>query len=125
MMPYERFKAWQLCHGLALNVYRVTKKYPAVERYGLTSQTRRAAFSAPANIAEGSAKRGNREFRRFLDVALGSLTEVSYWLRAGRDLDILSAEDWQLLDQLRERASQATWGLYHSMSRPPADRLTA
>src|SRR5207248_10779342 len=66
-------------HELALAVYRVTKRFPADERYGLTSQTRRAAFSAAVNIVEGSSRRSAKEFRRFLDISLSSLTEV--WVR--------------------------------------------
>jgi four helix bundle protein len=77
MAPYERFDAWKAAHHLALRVYKVTDGWPQNERYGLTIQIRRAALSAPTNIAEGSAKRGSREFRRYLDIALGSLSEVS------------------------------------------------
>src|SRR6266478_4429122 len=54
---YEKLHAWRECHELALAVYRVTKRFPDDERYGLTSQTRRAAFSAAVNIVEGSARR--------------------------------------------------------------------
>ncbi|PYO62354.1 MAG: hypothetical protein DMD70_05625 [Gemmatimonadetes bacterium] len=61
MMPYERFTAWKACHELALAVYRATRSFPKEELFGLTSQMRRAAFSAAANIAEGSAKRGSAE----------------------------------------------------------------
>ena len=85
MVPYERFDAWQLTHRLALEVYSVTDGWPKEERFGLTIQLRRAALSAPTNIAEGSAKRGHREFRRFLDMSLGSLSEVRYLLRFSRD----------------------------------------
>ena len=81
MMPYERFDAWQVCHKLVLEVYRSTKDFPGSERYGLRSQARRAAFSAAANIAEGSAKHGVREFRRYLDISIGSLSELAYALR--------------------------------------------
>src|SRR2546423_14984936 len=65
MAPYERLKAWQECHKLVLETYRATRSLPREELYGLTSQTRRAAFSAAANIVEGSAKHGAREYRRF------------------------------------------------------------
>src|SRR5215470_791334 len=117
MMPYERFTAWQACHELALLVYRVTEHFPAHERYGLASQARRAAFSAAANITEGSAGRGNTEFRRFLDFALGSLSELAYTIRLAEDLKLLSAEDADRLETLRERASKVTWGLYKVVSR--------
>jgi four helix bundle protein len=86
MMPYEKFKAWRVSHELAPEVYRVTERWPKSERYQLTAQTRRAALSAPTNIAEGAAKRGTREFRRYLDITLGSLSELSYLLRFSKDL---------------------------------------
>ena len=65
---------------------------PQAERFGLTIQVRRAALSVPTNIAEGAAKRGSREFRRFLDIALGSLAELSYLLRFSRDYGLLTEE---------------------------------
>jgi four helix bundle protein len=77
MKRYERLEAWQAAHQLVLLTYRVTKAFPREELYGLTSPARRAGFSVAANIAEGSAKRGPREFRRYLDIALGSLSELS------------------------------------------------
>jgi four helix bundle protein len=116
MMPYERFEAWQVAHELALEVYRVTDGWPKEERFGLTIQLRRAALSAPTNIAEGAAKRGNREFRRFLDIALGSLSEVSYLLRFSRDRELLTPESWLELETLRNRSGQLTWRLYRSIS---------
>jgi len=117
MMPYERFQAWQACDELVVAVYRVTGAFPRHELYGLTSQARRAAFSAAANIAEGSAKRGPAEFRRYLDIALGSLSELSYTLRLSLKLGYLSEPDWQGLDALRGSASRLTWRLYAAVSR--------
>src|SRR5215212_4032167 len=89
MLPYERFDAWKMAHKLALQIYEVTDGWPTTDRFGLTAQIRRAAISAPTNIAEGSAKRGPRELRRYLDIVLGSLSEVSYLLRFSRDRGIL------------------------------------
>src|SRR6266576_666660 len=73
VQPYERFRAWHACDALVIAVYRATERFPRSELYGLTSQARRAAFSAAANIAEGSAKSGRREFRRYLDIAIGTV----------------------------------------------------
>src|SRR2546430_7975699 len=73
MPPYERLRAWQECHKLVLETYRATKTFPRDELYGLTSQTRRAAFSAAANIVEGSAKHGAREYRRVVWIPTGSV----------------------------------------------------
>src|SRR3954464_191896 len=115
MLPYERFDAWKMAHKLALRIYEVTEGWPSSEKYGMTAQIRRAALSAPTNIAEGSAKRGPREFRRYLDIALGSLSEVSYLLRFSRDRGILCSEKFLELDDLRNRAGQLTWRLYASL----------
>ncbi len=115
MVPYERFDAWKKCHELALAIYTITDAFPADERYGLVSQLRRAAFPAAANIAEGSAKRGWREFRRYLDISLGSLSEVAYTLRVARDLGHITEDEWASLDSLRDRAGRLTWGLYRSL----------
>lgn len=117
MMPYERLEAWQACHHLFLETYRVTQSFPKSELYGLTSQMRRAAFSAAANVAEGSAKRGPREFRRFLDITLGSLAELSYAIVAVRDLKLVSDDEWRRLDVLRQKAGKVSWGLYRTVSR--------
>jgi len=116
MMPYERFHAWKACDELTVAVYRVTASFPRHELYGLTSQARRAAFSAAANIAEGSAKRGAREFRRYLDIAIGSLSELAYALRLSSRLEYLSGEQWHELDELRASASRLTWLLYRSVA---------
>jgi len=117
MAPYEKLHAWRECHALALAVYRTTKEFPTEERYGLTSQMRRAAFSAAVNIVEGSARRGPREFRRFLDIALSSLTEVGYALRFTHEAGLLSDEDWSTLNDHQSRARFLTWQLYRSMGR--------
>src|SRR5438874_2278082 len=106
MLPYERFQAWQICHELTLAIYRTTRNWPQSELYGLTAQARRAAFSAAANIAEGSAKRGAREFRRYLDISLGSLSELSYIFTLAKDLGLLHQEDFANLDPLRDRAGK-------------------
>ncbi len=115
-MPYERFRAWRACDELTVAVYRATASFPRHELYGLTSQARRAAFSAAANIAEGSAKRGAREFRRYLDIAIGSLSELSYALRLSSRLEYLTPEQWHELDQLRTSASRLTWLLYRRIA---------
>jgi len=122
MASYERFTAWKLSYALALKVYEATDSFPRSELYGLTSQVRRAAFSVAANIAEGAAKRGRREFRRYLDIALGSVTELQVALRLARDRGYLTAEAWAELEQFRNRAGAVTWGLYRAIGlrRPSA-----
>lgn len=111
MMPYERFAAWRASYALAIAVYKNTQGFPREERYGITSQVRRAALSAAANIAEGSARRGRREFAHFLDIATGSLAEVSCILRMAKDLGYLRDPELEELDRLRANAGRLTWRL--------------
>ena len=113
---YERLKAWQLAYQLALTIYELTDDFPREEHYGLTSQLRRAGFSVAANIAEGAAKRGRREFRRFLDIALGSITEIEVALRIARDRQYLTAERWAEVERLRNHGGIILWRLYRAMA---------
>ena len=114
-MPYEKFDAWKVAHELALLVYGITDQWPVCERYQLTAQLRRAVLSVPTNIAEGAAKRGPREFRRYLDIARGSLSEVAYLLQFSKDRGPLDEESFKRLHQLRDRVGKLTWGLYSSL----------
>lgn len=73
---YTRLLAWQQAIDLCVKVYAATRDFPADEKFGLTSQLRRASVSIPSNIAEGSSRGGAKEFIQFLNVALGSIAEV-------------------------------------------------
>ncbi len=117
MPTFDRLAAWRRCHELTLAVYAASQNWPKAELYGLVSQVRRAAVSAEANIAEGAAKRGQREFRRFLDIALGSLAEVACLLRIAQDLGYLEERLGTQLDEIREQAARTTWGLYSAIAR--------
>jgi len=115
MQPYERFLAWQVSHELALRVYEMTECWPKSERYELTAQARRSAFSVPCNVVEGSARRGRKEFRRFLDISLGSLAELGYTLRFARDRGLLRDDWWKEVEALRNRAGQLLWRLSQTL----------
>lgn len=115
MPSYERLKAWQLAYQHALAIYQLTDLFPKDERYGLTSQLRRAAFSVASNIAEGAAKRGRREFRRYLDIALGSVTEVEVGLRLARDRRYITEEQWSGIERGRNHAGVVLWKLYNAV----------
>jgi len=112
MMPFESLKAWQSSHLLTLEVYRVSDAWPNGELYGLTAQARRAAVSICANIAEGAAKRSRKEFGRYLDMALGSFSELTYLLLLSRDLGIMKPEEGKAVEGLRSEAGKLLWGLY-------------
>ncbi len=92
MQPFTELKVWQRSHLLVLQLYRLTREFPAEERFGLTSQLRRAVTSVPTNIAEGSRRQHRQDFARFLNIAEGSLGEVEYLLMLSRDLDYVDEE---------------------------------
>lgn len=117
MMPYERFEAWKLCHRLNVALCRVSRRWGRQGYSRLMWQVQSAAWSAPANIVEGSAKRGPKEFRRFLDISLGALSKIAYALHVARDLDLISKDEWGRIDSLRADASKTTWFLYRSIQR--------
>ena len=105
MQSFRDLKVWEKAHKLTLDVYRVTKAFPADERFGLTSQLRRACASIPANIAEGCGRSGGKELRRFLDIAMGSASEVEYHLLLARDLNYLSDEHYRPLHEASAKSS--------------------
>jgi four helix bundle protein len=117
MIAHERLEAWRWAHRLALEVYNATDRWPRSEMYGLTSQARRAAVSVPANIAEGAAKHGPREFARFLNISLGSLAELSYLLAFSRDRGLCDEAEWRALESLRDQTGKLVYGLYRRVRR--------
>jgi four helix bundle protein len=97
MQDFRNLKVWTKAHMLTLEVYKSSKAFPRDEIYGLTSQMRRAAISVGANIAEGSCRKGDADFARFLQMAAGSASELEYHLLLTRDLELLKASDYQRL----------------------------
>jgi len=100
-MPIKTYKdlnVFKESYSLALDVSRVTRQFPATEQFELARQLRKAARSIPANIVEGWAKRASpAEFKRFLQVAIGSCDECKLWIEMSRDEGHLSGEDHDLL----------------------------
>ena len=97
---FEDLLVWQKAHQFVLSVYASTKQFPKEERYGLTSQLRRAAVSIAANMAEGFRKRGKVEKARYFNISEGSLNECQYYLRLANDLGY--CETKELRTQLNE-----------------------
>ena len=97
MQRFTDLKVWQRSHALVLEVYRQTAGFPHAERYGLVSQLRRAATSAPTNIAEGSKRKHPHDYARFLNIAEASLAETEYLLLLSRDLGYLPAATTETL----------------------------
>jgi four helix bundle protein len=99
----KNYEVFQLAHQMVLKIYSTTKKFPSEERYGLTSQLRRAAYSIPMNLIEGGAKLGEGEFRRFVDISIGSCAEVEYQIELCHDLKYLSDQDFSELAENYQR----------------------
>jgi four helix bundle protein len=95
-------KAWQIAMTLTREVYRATRAFPVAERFGLVAQMRRSAVSIPSNIAEGAARGSSREFRRFLLIARGSLSELDTQIEIAKALGFLNrpAKLGELLETL-------------------------
>jgi len=94
---------WQKSHKLVLKIYEITKEFPRDERFGLTSQIRRAAVSIPSNIVEGKARGSKKDYRRFLLMSRGSLEEVKYQLLLARDLKYIEQDVYNdVLDNAKE-----------------------
>lgn len=86
MQDFRGLKVWEKAHKLTLEVYRTTRSFPEDERYGLTSQMRRAAASIGANICEGCGRETRPDFAHFLQIAAGSASELQYHFVLARDL---------------------------------------
>jgi four helix bundle protein len=97
MQDFRKLKVWEKGHALTLAVYKATVKFPREEQYGLTSQIRRASASIPANIAEGCGRGGKAEMARFLQVAMGSASELEYHLLLAHDLTLLEGDEYNSL----------------------------
>src|SRR5216683_6532658 len=94
---FEDLTVWQEAHKLTLEVYKLTAKCSAAEKYGIVSQLRRCSSSVPANIAEGFGRATTRELLRCLQIARGELEETRYFVLLSRDLGYVSAQDWERL----------------------------
>lgn len=93
MRSHRNLDLWQKAVELVVDVYEVTKKFPSDERFGLTSQIRRASCSIPANIAEGAGRKSDKEFLHFLSNSQGSASEVDTHLFISMKLGYLSHDD--------------------------------
>jgi four helix bundle protein len=89
---HRTLRVFKLADHLVMDIYQATKNFPPEERYGLQAQIRRAAVSTATNIVEGCARRGDREYVSFLNIATGSASEVRYLCDLSRRLRLLSSD---------------------------------
>ena len=98
MQSFRNLRVWAKAHSLTLNVYASTKSFPREELYGMTSQMRRASASVGMNIAEGCCRKGDAEMGRFVQMAMGSASELEYQMLLARDLHYLNGPEHKHLD---------------------------
>ncbi|MFA6533877.1 MAG: four helix bundle protein [Patescibacteria group bacterium] len=94
IQSYKDLIVWQKGFQLVIAVYRLTKEFPKTELFGLTSQMRRAAVSVASNIAEGYSRRSDKEFNRFLLIAIGSASELETQLLVAKELGLSSVDSF-------------------------------
>jgi four helix bundle protein len=100
---HRDLQIWQKSMDLVTNVYKEVENFPDYEKFGLTSQIRRSSVSIPANIAEGFGRRSKKEFRRFLNISMGSLFEIQTELEVSYNLKYLDKDTFeQLYEDTRE-----------------------
>ena len=111
----NKLVVWQKSHELTLNIYEITKNFPKEELFGLTSQIRRAAVSIPSNIVEGKARGSNKEYKRFLLVARGSLEEIKYQLLLAKDLKYIDEQKYKDVLNLSKDVGRLLAGLIKTL----------
>ena len=115
LRSYRDLEVWRRSIDLAEAIYRASSAWPADERFGLSSQIRRAAVSVPANVAEGAARRGTGEFLQFLGVAKGSLAELETHLILAERLEYLAVQENEKLLALAAEIGRMLSGLTRSL----------
>jgi len=116
MRDFHDLKVWGKAHQLVLAIYKISAGFPQKEIYTLTSQIRRAAISIASNIAEGCGRSTETEFARFLQIAMGSASEVEYQVLLARDLGFLNSLEFEKLDSNVSEVKRMLTGLIRKLS---------
>lgn len=92
MRDYKKLEVWNKAYTLGITIYSITKTFPKEELHGLTSQMRRASLSIPLNIAEGSRKSTDKDYKSFIHIAYGSCAELEVQVMYAKDFNYISPE---------------------------------
>lgn len=114
--PYQKLIVWKESHNLCLGIYKVTKKFPSAELYGLTKQMRSSSSSVPTNIAEGNGRRTKKDKKRFLVIAEGSLEELHYQCVLAKDLGYITSKVFEAFDDQIQRVGYLIYKISTSLS---------
>jgi four helix bundle protein len=113
MRDFKTLKVWEKSHQITLLIYQATKDFPSDERYGITSQMRRAAASIPSNIAEGCGHKSDSEFARYLQLSAASASELEYQLLLAKDLGYLNVEYYGQFEASVQEVKKMLYGFIH------------
>ncbi|MEP7264459.1 MAG: four helix bundle protein [Bacteroidota bacterium] len=115
MRPHQNLIAWQESITLVKSIYLITMKFPETEKFGLTSQLRRASVSVACNIAEGAARKTKKEFAQFTYYSSGSLSEVDTLLLISKELILINEEEYKSLLRINDKVTALVNGLLKSL----------
>ncbi|MDQ6985292.1 MAG: four helix bundle protein [Candidatus Dojkabacteria bacterium] len=99
MQDFKKLKVWELAHELTLELYKMTDTFPKKEEYRITSQLIRAMTSVPTNIAEGCGHESKAEFKRYLSIAIASITETEYLIILARDRGYMPINEYNKINE--------------------------
>ena len=116
---YKELKVWQKSYQLCLEIYRITAKFPKEERYGLTSQIRRAVVSIPSNIAEGYGRKTTLDYIRMLYISYGSVCELETQVLLAEDLDLIEKDELGTLNKAIAEIERMLKALIKSLENKP------
>ncbi|MDP3775403.1 MAG: four helix bundle protein [Gemmatimonadales bacterium] len=117
MASHRNLKAWQHAKTLAVDCVAAARRFPPEDQGALADQLRRAAYGAALNIAEGSGRKGARDYRKFLINARGSLDEVEAILEIARDVEYLDLSTFARLEARRDEAAKTLYGLIRAVEK--------
>jgi four helix bundle protein len=120
MFQFEKLDVWHKGVDFADRVYEATRSFPNDERFGLTSQLRRAAVSVSSNVAEGSSRSSKADFARFVEIAYGSVMEVVSQIHIAERQKLITKEQFQDLYSRADIISRMLSGLRASLLKPPS-----
>ena len=115
MRNFRKLKIWEQGIVLVKEIYKIAQKLPSDEKFGLKSQITRTAVSVPSNIAEGSSRNSEIEFKRFLEIAMGSLFEVETQLIIIQELNLINSEELKIIFDLIAKEGKMINGLINTI----------
>lgn len=116
MRPHKKLEVWKEAMELTKMIYKTTPLFPTDERFGMISQLKRASVSVPANIAEGAARQHKKEFRQFLFIANGSLSEIDTLFELAFQMDFVDKTEYKELSIQLEKVSAMNNGLIKALN---------